>query len=404
MATTRDLENQAEADRAQVALTLEQLRGRMSTGQLFDQAVAYARGHGGAEFMRNLGDHVKVNPLPVALITAGIGWLMAGSRRPAGYAPSIVPDESPYDRRFAHKARETSGEVANSLRESSQGLAERAGRAMAAAREGAEEATSSAHGAMSDARDGLSSAYSAASDAAGRATSTMSDTAAAIGRRAHDARDHAAEFGRGAAEFGRDAADRARQVGSSMSDRAARAQTAMSRLIEEQPLIVGAVGIAIGAMLGAWLPRSRREDELIGEASASVKEQAAGVARDQFDHLKEAGGRFVEKVRGEAEQQGLTPDSAQELARDIGAKVSAVAAAAKEGAVDEMKSAKENAENKIGSAEESKQSKPEPASSEGAHAQEAAGSERFSEVDPRALPTGTGNPADPSLKTAERVG
>ena len=416
MPTTRDLETQAEADRAQIALTLEQLRSRMSTGQLVDQAVAYARGHGGAEFMRNLGDQVKTNPLPVALITAGIGWLMAGGRRPAarGYAPSIVPDESPYHPRFADKARETSGEVASALRDSSQGLAERASGAMAAAREGAQDATSAAYDAMSSAReraqdaasaarDSFSSTYGAVSDAADRATSTMGDTVAAIGRRAHDARDRAADFGRSAADLGRNTAERARQAGHGVADQATRAQNAVSRLIEEQPLIVGAVGLAIGAAIGAWLPPSRREDELMGETSNSVKEQAVGAARDQFEHLQAAGGRFDEKVRGEAEEQGLTADSARDLVRDIGAKVSAVAAAAKEGAADEMKSAKEQAESKMGSHDEGDQSNP-ASPAHGAHVHEAAGSERFSEADPNALPTGTGNPADPGLKTAERVG
>ena len=76
MASTRDLESQAENDRAQIAATLDELRSRMSTGQIVDQAIAYAHGHGGAEFVRNLGSQVKTNPLPVALVAAGLGWLM----------------------------------------------------------------------------------------------------------------------------------------------------------------------------------------------------------------------------------------------------------------------------------------------------------------------------------------
>ena len=409
MVTTRDLETQAEVDRAQIALTLEQLRSRMSTGQLVDQALAYARGHGGAEFMRNLGDQVKTNPLPVALITAGIGWLIVGPRLPAtrAYAPSIVPDESPYDRRFADKARETSSEVASALRNSSQAIAERASAAMGGAREGAQDATLAAQDAMSATRDraqaaaaatrdSLSSACGAASNAVGRATAAMSDTAGAVSRRAHDARNRAADFGRSTAE-------RARQTGHNAADHAARAQNAISQLIEEQPFIVGAVGLAIGAAMGAWLPRSRREDDLMGETSDALKEQGASGARDQFEHLQEAGGRLVDKVRSVAEEEGLTLDSAQDVVRDIGAKVSAVAAAAKEGAEDELKSAKEQAEAMTGSHDASDRSK-RASHSEGAHVQEAAGPERFSEADPTQLPTGTGNPPDPSLKAAERVG
>ena len=41
--------------------------------------MTYARGHGGAEFIRNLGDQVKANPFPLALVAAGLGWMMVGS-------------------------------------------------------------------------------------------------------------------------------------------------------------------------------------------------------------------------------------------------------------------------------------------------------------------------------------
>ena len=43
MANTRDLESQAENDRSEIAATLDELRSRMSTGQIVDQALAYAR-------------------------------------------------------------------------------------------------------------------------------------------------------------------------------------------------------------------------------------------------------------------------------------------------------------------------------------------------------------------------
>ncbi|MGZ8369409.1 MAG: hypothetical protein ACXWVK_12070, partial [Rhodoplanes sp.] len=253
------------------------------------------------------------------------------------------------------------------------------------------------------ARDSASSAYGAAAGAVGRATSAVSDTAAAIGRRAHDMRDLASDAGRGTAE-------RARQAGHGIAGQAGRAQNAFSQLVREQPLVAGAIGLAIGAIIGASLPRSRREDELMGDASESLKATAKGAAREQFEHLEDAGGRIVEKVRGAAEEQGLTSDSAQSLVRDIGAKVSAVAAAAKEGAGGELKSAKEKAEGEMTAAAEKTDAPHDKGgwsqSHEGsdAHVHEAAGPERFSEADPNELPTGPGNPPGPSRKTAERVG
>ena len=83
---------------AQIAATLNELRSRIETGQMVDQVLSYARGHGGSQFRQaRLGDQVKTNPLPIALVAAGLGWLMVG-QPPApearAHSPSIVPDNS----------------------------------------------------------------------------------------------------------------------------------------------------------------------------------------------------------------------------------------------------------------------------------------------------------------------
>lgn len=420
MATTDDLEKQAEINRTQLAATLDELRTRMSPGELVDQAWSFARGHGGGEFIRNLGGQVRTNPIPVALIVAGLGWLMTGRPPTAarGYAPSIVPDEDPYlGEGYGDAARDASAQAAGALRDSAHRTSDRARGAMASAREKADEALARARdgaasaredveGAMSSARDTLSSAYDAAAGAVGRTASAtasaVSDTTSAIGRRAHDVRDFASEVGRSTAE-------RARHAGESVARQAGRAQSAATQIIREQPLIVGAVGLALGAIIGAMLPRSRREDELMGEASDHVKQSATGAAREQLQHAREAGERIVEKVQSEAEHQGLSPDAAKELVHDIGGKVSAVATAARESAEGELKSAKDAVKDKAqgdGEPRESVDERPQtPASTHASgNVHEAAGAERYSEADPNYLPEGSGQPSNEDIKATERVG
>ena len=80
MATSEQLEREAEATRAQIAATLDELRGRMSPGQMVDELVDYARDNGGAEFFRNFGRQVVDNPVPVTLVGAGLAWLMMAGR------------------------------------------------------------------------------------------------------------------------------------------------------------------------------------------------------------------------------------------------------------------------------------------------------------------------------------
>ena len=437
MASSRELEHQAEADRNQIAETLNRLRERMSPGQLVDQAIEYARSNGGVDFARNLGDQAKANPIPVIMVAAGLGWLMFG--RPAArraYAPSIVPDDEfeaqrrSLDERFDELARDHTAEVAGATRtgimdtaaERTRHARDRAREAGDYARESAEEAAGHARDKISSAyhtaeragsraRDVVSSAYDTAAGAAsGAVSSAYSATAGAVGRSTDAVRGGAASMGRRAhnagefaSEVGRSTARGARYAGRSVAEQAGRAQSTIAWLAREQPLVLGAIGLAIGALVGAGLPRTQREDEVMGETSDQFKSSAREQAREHFAQAREAGGQVADKVRGEAEHQGFTTESAQEVIRDIGEKVSAVAAAAREGTEDELKSAKE----KVDEGSEKYEKFEEHASHEGpakTQAHKAAGVERYSEADPHYVPEDSGQPAGQDIKTTERVG
>jgi hypothetical protein len=87
--------------------------------------------------------------------------------------------------------------------------------------------------------------------------------------------------------------------------------------IGEAPLVALGAGIAVGAILAALLPISRREHELLGPYADRV----TGAARDAAGAAREAGS---EKLR----ELGLTPDAVAEKA-SAAAKASARAAAGK---------------------------------------------------------------------------
>src|SRR5579871_931859 len=79
MSSSAQLEREAEETRGKVVQTLDELRERITPGQLVDQCVDYAKASGGGDFARNLGRQMANNPLPVCLIGAGIAWLMLAS-------------------------------------------------------------------------------------------------------------------------------------------------------------------------------------------------------------------------------------------------------------------------------------------------------------------------------------
>jgi hypothetical protein len=78
---SEQLEQEADQTRAELSATLEELRARITPGQIIDRAVAYASEGPAAEFLSNIGREIRENPLPLVLIGIGITWLMVASRR-----------------------------------------------------------------------------------------------------------------------------------------------------------------------------------------------------------------------------------------------------------------------------------------------------------------------------------
>src|SRR5207237_897550 len=72
------LERETESCGEQLADTLDELRMRMTPGEVVDQLVDYAQDTTGGLFFENLKQEVTRNPLPVALMGAGFLWLICG--------------------------------------------------------------------------------------------------------------------------------------------------------------------------------------------------------------------------------------------------------------------------------------------------------------------------------------
>src|SRR3954462_3765625 len=81
MSTSEQLERETERERARISETLEELRARMTPGQVVDRLVDYANDSSGGMFFRNLRQQAVDNPVPVALVGAGLAWLAISGRR-----------------------------------------------------------------------------------------------------------------------------------------------------------------------------------------------------------------------------------------------------------------------------------------------------------------------------------
>jgi hypothetical protein len=111
---------------------------------------------------------------------------------------------------------------------------------------------------------------SRASDTLDRASSTMESARQSLGQTAQSLR------------------ERASAVGQSARQQMDRAKGGMDYMLREQPLALGAIGLAIGAFVAAMAPRTRSEDALMGEARDRLLDQAAQAGKEKLGEAQRA--------------------------------------------------------------------------------------------------------------------
>ncbi|MCA1560066.1 MAG: DUF3618 domain-containing protein [Acidobacteria bacterium] len=77
---------------------------------------------------------------------------------------------------------------------------------------------------------------------------------------------------------------------------ARKAQNQMQRMLRENPLMIGAAAIVVGAAVGMALPETERENQLMGEARDSVVEGVQEKVRDTAERVQKAAGDVVDQV------------------------------------------------------------------------------------------------------------
>jgi hypothetical protein len=256
-----DIEDDVERTRADVSGTLDALREKLAPGQIVDEVIDrvsdYARGTGGATFARNLGTAVRDNPLPVLLIGAGIGWLMLSRGGSGTDAPERDPLRLPPPRRLAAEEGEQSSMVSDTVEQ-------------------------------------VGKAASAIGDAATRAGSYVSETASraveAGSNLASGAMESGASASRTAASLGKSVGSATEQVTSAVKG----GWSSASGLVEAQPLLIGLLGIVVGAALGAALPRTEMENELLGEAADATTKRVSQLGRETAEQVRAVAGEHLQ--------------------------------------------------------------------------------------------------------------
>jgi len=121
---------------------------------------------------------------------------------------------------------------------------------------------------------------------------TMKQTASQAQDRAGEAYEQASEWARdtyeSAASWASDTLGQSggRSGGRSMRERG-NARQGVQNYVAQNPVMVGLVGLAAGLLLGALLPRTRREDETFGEWADEVRQQGMRYAHEMTQRGRE---------------------------------------------------------------------------------------------------------------------
>jgi ElaB/YqjD/DUF883 family membrane-anchored ribosome-binding protein len=90
--------------------------------------------------------------------------------------------------------------------------------------------------------------------------------------------------------------ERASQVTDTARQQWERARGSVDYMVHEQPLALGAIGFAIGAVLGAAAPRTRVEEQTMGQASRNLAERAKEMGSEQLEKAQQAVKQVAEET------------------------------------------------------------------------------------------------------------
>lgn len=306
------IEQQIDQKRSSINRTISELEDKFSPQQLIDQGTTMFREHGG-DIAQSLSRSFRNNPAPFIVAGVGLAWLMASTSSTSTSQPRS--DYSKSNRDGYQPRYDDDGMWAGTDFER-QGLASTSNRYYLDDDDLSSDDNSYADKAKNLANDMGSSMTEKRDELSERATNLgedISDSAADLkARTEHRARQL---HRRSEQEF-----YAMQQRTQNLQRQAGRyASTSMENsadFLRNQPMVTGAIGIAIGALVGSLIPETRLEREHLGAASKDARQQAASLAEDgmsrarqEVERLADKAGDAAEKKLSEADQKAPSSQS-----------------------------------------------------------------------------------------------
>lgn len=266
-----EIEREIDATRMRMEQTIQAIKNDLTPGQLVDHAFHYFKdgkvgevagnvassvGRSASNAASSIGRTAKSYPLQTGLVGAGLIWLAASTykskhQQSVGGVTAIEPPME-----------------AGIYGPGTYGSVDEGGRLQGA--------KSRIKGAASSVKGRTSAAKARASNAT------------------HGAAERARHMSHGAAERARIA--RERSVAG-----ARRAKDGAQRTFDERPLVVGLAAIGVGALLGALVPLSSRENQVLGRRRDDLMKKADELGAKTLDKAKSVVDQGVSKVKSSME-------------------------------------------------------------------------------------------------------
>ena len=277
-----ELERRAEASRADLIHTVDNLHSRVSPQAIKNDLKGYARDTG-QQFLHNMESRARENPLRTVAIAAGLAYPMWRVICNIPAPILLVGAGLAMARRNGGSGNGAAGHDAYNA------VAAKAGATADAVKEKAAEVVDSA-------KSRLQSVGTQAADATAAASESLSSAY------------------RGGIDM---AAIATQQAGESLN----RGKDSVIELIERHPFIVGGVTFLIGGLVASALPVTRTENRLLGQTSDQLKGRALDIAAEGLDSAAVAAEEVYQATVFDVKEQGLTAEAARNAVRDVADRV-----------------------------------------------------------------------------------
>jgi ElaB/YqjD/DUF883 family membrane-anchored ribosome-binding protein len=273
-----------------VSDTADDLKERLSPTNIKEEVKDYVR-QGSAQFFHSIERKARENPLQAVAIGAGLAYPLWGLFKSIP-VPIMLVGAGLWLSWQKTASGGGDGYVHGMARKMTEAGAKGASR-------------------VSDEVTGAATSVSAAAE-------SLTDKVRAT---AHDVRDSVSEMGQSVVASVKESAVSADSVSATASDLknkffefSDQTQNSFVDLVDRNPLLVGGIGLAIGAFIAASLPPSDAENRMFGERSDDLKNRAMEVASQGVERAKGGAAGMVDDVAAAAARQNLNADG---LARAV---------------------------------------------------------------------------------------